>query len=307
MDFILQFLYRGIIKYNTATKKLEGDLANCDLSKNYASIHCTLRADSLWQDGTRVSRDDIFATYNLFKTTDVNPGLKQLLNGVELSERGDTLIFSAKDADTLVLDALMLPIINAKDAEAIIAGKYDPKTAMTSGAYEYTTTEIDSQTKMKKIVIQKTTKFPKEKIYIGKYNFKFFPDKKSLLRYEDSLGIIYTPTDTTELPRSPRLNPYRYLLPQHVSLFVNSEKIKTELRKLILFYLDNLKYPSLNLIDKKEIVNPFFTNEKITPSVKDLNFGNVLKSLGYYKKDELSAVLSQRLDAAIKAQTAQDF
>lgn len=307
MDFILQFLYRSIIKYNTSTKKLEGDLANCDLSKNFATIQCTIRADSLWNDGTHVTRDDVFATYKLFKTTDINPGLKQLLSDVDVTEKGDTLVFSAKDADTLVLDALMIPIIRSKDADAIIAGKFDPKTTLTSGAYEYVTTEVDSQTKMKKIVIQKTTKFPKDTIYIGKYNFKFFPDKKTLLRYEDSLGIVYTPTDTTETPRSPRLNPYKFLLPQHVSLFVNSEKVKLEMRKLILAKLDGLKYQSLDLTDKKLISNPFFTAEKITPDTKNINLADVMKSLGYYKKTELSTVLSQRYDTAIKAQTAQDF
>jgi ABC-type oligopeptide transport system substrate-binding subunit len=87
MDFILQFLYRGMIRYNAISKKLEGDLASCDLSKNYATIQCTLRSDSLWSDGTHITRDDIFATYNLFKNTDVNPGLKQLLSNVEILEK----------------------------------------------------------------------------------------------------------------------------------------------------------------------------------------------------------------------------
>jgi hypothetical protein len=201
----------------------------------------------------------------------------------------------------------MIPIIHKKDAEAIQAGKFDPKTTLTSGAYEYVSTEIDSQTKTTKIVLQKATKVQKDTIYIGKYNFKFFPDKKTLLRYEDSLGIIYTPTDTTEVPRSPRLNPYRFLLPQHVSLFVNSEHVKHELRKLILSRLDSVNYTTLDLTNKKLLTNPFFTDTKITPTEKILPLPEILKSLGYYKKEALSSVLNDRLDTAIKAQTAQDF
>lgn len=201
----------------------------------------------------------------------------------------------------------MIPIIQKKDAEAIQSGKFDSKTALTSGAYEYVSTEIDSQTKTTKIVLQRATKNQKDTIYIGKYNFKFFPDKKTLLRYEDSLGIIYAPTDTTEVPRSPRLNPYQFLLPQHVSLFVNSERVKHELRKFILSRLDGIKYTTLDLTNKKLLTNPFFTDTKIAPTEKILPLPEILKSLGYYKKEALTSVLNDRLDTAIKAQTAQDF
>jgi hypothetical protein len=201
----------------------------------------------------------------------------------------------------------MIPIIKASDIENVKNKVFDPKKITTSGMYEYVSTEVDSQTKATKVVLQKNTKTVDSKIYIGKYNFKFFPDKKELLKYEDSLGIIYAPTDDNlEIPRSPRFNAYNFLLPQYVSLFLNTERLDIDLRKLLLTTINTFKYPNLNPSLKKFIENPFFGSEKITPEIKDQNFASALKNLGFYKKDALESVLNQKIDTAIKAQTAQD-
>ena len=39
-DFILSFLYRGLLKHNPLSRTMEGDLANCDLGKSLTQIKC---------------------------------------------------------------------------------------------------------------------------------------------------------------------------------------------------------------------------------------------------------------------------
>jgi len=41
-DFVLRFLYRGLLRYNPESKVMEGDLANCDITKNLGEIRCFL-------------------------------------------------------------------------------------------------------------------------------------------------------------------------------------------------------------------------------------------------------------------------
>ncbi len=39
-DFILSFLYKGLLRYNAVSRTMEGDLANCDLGKSLAQVKC---------------------------------------------------------------------------------------------------------------------------------------------------------------------------------------------------------------------------------------------------------------------------
>ena len=307
-DFILQFLYRGLIRYNIQDHKLEGDLASCDLSRNFATIECNLRGDGVWSDGSHVSKEDVLGTYDFLKNTDTNPELKQLLANIDISTKGDSLIFSGKNADMLILDALMIPIIRKSDIESIKKQAFDPAKASTSGPYVYAGVALDDQAQSKKILIQKNEKVPTDKVYIGKYTFRFFNDSKTLLKYEDSLGMIYAPKEPlSESPKSLRFTPYRFLLPQYVSLFLNSEKLGVDLRTAILQELGEMNLP-LSSEREKVISDPFFGTGNTTPVLaKEKNLTSILRAAGFYKKEELADVISKKLDTAIKNQTAAEF
>ena len=71
-DYMLRFLSRSLLRYNIATKQMEGDLANCNLGKNFSEIKCYIKNDATWSDGKPVTKDDIMATYSLFQNTEIN-------------------------------------------------------------------------------------------------------------------------------------------------------------------------------------------------------------------------------------------
>ena len=51
---------------------MEGDLANCNLGKNFSEIKCYIKNDAFWSDGKPVTKEDIMATYSLFQDTETN-------------------------------------------------------------------------------------------------------------------------------------------------------------------------------------------------------------------------------------------
>lgn len=85
-DYMLHFLSRSLLRYNIQTKQMEGDLANCNLGKNFSEIKCYVKNDATWSDGTPVTKEDILATYSLFQTTEVNKTASKLLAGITITD-----------------------------------------------------------------------------------------------------------------------------------------------------------------------------------------------------------------------------
>ena len=74
-DFVLHFLYRGLLRYDSVSKVMVGDLANCDISKNLAEVRCYFKSGAVWSDGSKIGPEDVLATYSLLAETDTNKKL----------------------------------------------------------------------------------------------------------------------------------------------------------------------------------------------------------------------------------------
>lgn len=77
-----------------------------------------MKNDNKWSDGTFITKDDIFATYQLLKETDINKPIKNILANITIQDQGDYIQFSGK-ADILMLDIFLYPIIQRNVAEKI--------------------------------------------------------------------------------------------------------------------------------------------------------------------------------------------
>jgi hypothetical protein len=54
-DFVLRFLYRSLLRYDIGSRTMQGDLANCDLGKNFSEIRCYVKDGARWSDGTPIT------------------------------------------------------------------------------------------------------------------------------------------------------------------------------------------------------------------------------------------------------------
>lgn len=118
-DFILRFLYRGLLRYNPETKVMEGDLANCDISKNLGEIRCFFKTGATWSDGTRITIEDALATYSLLAETDVNKKLQSALSKFAITREDATLVFRSTNSSIETLQLLTIPIIKKSVSERI--------------------------------------------------------------------------------------------------------------------------------------------------------------------------------------------
>ncbi|MCK9272519.1 ABC transporter substrate-binding protein [Candidatus Gracilibacteria bacterium] len=307
-DYILQFMYRSLLRYNFESKKMEGDLANCDLGKNFSTIKCYIKDGATWSDGNPVRKSDILETYNVLKNTDINKGLKSILNNIEVNDNGGYIEFSSKNADVLLLDAFTIPIVKKEQIESFkdsnLAQNISP---ITNGAFDFSKKEFDTEYNAKKITLTKSiNKIYDNDYYISKIVFKFFQDKNNLLKNENTLNIIF-PSDEKELLVSPRYRKYDYLFPQYIGLFLNTEKIiSLDLRKAILFQLENATYLEYGESKGKKVNNPFLGDELIIPEITNKNFVSIINSLGFFKKEHLIGEINKKYDNLLKPKSTSN-
>lgn len=308
-DYILQFLYKSLLRYDSTTRKMEGNLANCDLWKDFSRIKCFIKGWNTWSDWSPITKNDVIATYQTIKETDINKTFKQILETVEINDKWEYIEFSSKNADVLLLDIFAFPIVKNSQLENILAWKINDKTIVTSWQYLFNQRELDLKFNTKKITILKNNDLTNTWSFIWKYVFKFYWDTNSLLKNEDSLNIIFEDSNTKKMFVSPRFLSYKYILPQYIWLFLNTEKINNaDLRKFLLFQLENWNYG--NLYDKdlwKEIFNPFFTDDKLTPILVNKNIVSILNSLWYYKKDTLISDTTKKYAEMLKPQKTNSW
>ena len=64
--YIINLLYRTLLKYDLKEEKIVSDLANCDIS-NLLYVECYIKDNIKWSNGNNITREDIISTY---KTSD---------------------------------------------------------------------------------------------------------------------------------------------------------------------------------------------------------------------------------------------
>lgn len=297
-DFVIKFLYRSLLRYNSTTKQMEWDLVTCDLWENFSKIKCFLKKDSKWSDWTVLKKEDIFKTYDLLRNTDTNIFYKKLLANLEITDKWDFIEFNTKNPDTFVIDAFFFPILPASQIDQIKDSKIKPEDYITTWYYKYLKKEVDSTTNSKDVtVVRNDTLAPKD-VYMWKYIFKFFNSSQELIDNQDTLGIIYSPSWLDI--KNPKLEEYSYLLPQYIALFLNYDKIKEPLRKIILSSIQYDKLKSLDTNKWKIIKNPFFWEQDITPELKNKDLNTTLEWLWYFKKEKLLANVDKNVEDTYK-------
>lgn len=291
-DYLLRFLSRSLLRYNIETKQMEGDLANCNLGKNFSEIKCYVKNDANWSDGTPVTKEDILATYDMLQNGNINKTAKKLLENITINDQGEYIEFSGK-ADVLVLDMLLYPIIQKGVVDKIRNNTFTISDNLSAGPYVFEKRESDEKTKIDKVSFIKNGQNNKEQTYIQRYVFRFFHDNSELIANKDSLNAVF-PNNTIDSLASPRFNEYKFIFPEYISLFLNAEKVGPELRSLLLGSLAKTSFPSLDEKTGKILKNPFFTDESILPEGFDAKkIEAAMKNIGYFKKETLATEISK--------------
>lgn len=292
---IIYMLYRWLLKYDFEKDEIVWDLANCNL-KNISYIECYLKDNIYWSNWEKITPEDIIATYNILKNSDINNTLWSLIKDTTIENRAWVIIFSSKVKDINFLTALFQPIVAKNVLDNIwnkeLYGKFNPIDGLYSGAYKIDTVSYDDSLWIQKLILAKNEHYKEKEILVSKYIYKIFKDSNHLLKHKELINVFF---DKNRLiwDTIPRLSKNNYFYNQYNSLFINEERIKSlQLRNFILWKID------VNNILKslwkwyKEVWSIFLNPEtSLNFEIKNSNIENIMKDIWYFKKDFLANML----------------
>lgn len=292
---IIYLLYRSLLSFDYTKNELTSDLANCNI-KNLWYIECFLKDDIYWSNGEKITADDVIATYNILKNSDINNTLWALIKNTTIENRAWVITFSNKVKDINFITALFQPIVSKNVLDNIgnkeLYGKFNPIDGVYSWPYIIETVSYDDSLWIQKLILTKNSFYKEKEILIWKYIYKIFKDQNHFLKHKDLMNVFFDKNriigDTL-----PRLAKNSYFLNQYNAVFINEERIKsTELRNFILGKID-VNNIVKNLWKSYKEVNSIFLNADSSQKyeIKNSNIENIIKETWYYKKDYLANII----------------
>lgn len=292
---IIYLLYRSLLSFDYKKNEITSDLANCNI-KNLWYIECFLKDDIYWSNGEKITADDVIATYNILKNSDINNTLWALIKNTTIENRAWVITFSNKVKDINFITALFQPIVSKNVLDNIgnkeLHGKFNPIDGVYSWPYIIETVSYDDSLWIQKLILTKNSFYKEKEILIWKYIYKIFKDQNHFLKHKDLMNVFF---DKNKIigDTLPRLAKNSYFLNQYNAVFINEERIKsTELRNFILGKID-VNNIVKNLWKSYKEVNSIFLNADSSQKyeIKNSNIENIIKEIWYYKKDYLANII----------------
>lgn len=294
--YIINILYRSLLKYDVKEKKIVSDLANCDIA-NLAYIECFLETNSYWSNKTPITVKDIAATYNILKTTNVNPVIKTLLAETTIEEKTNSIVFKNTKKNINFLNIFFQPILNEWLINNLwieeLSKPFSPnKESLYSGKYKVSLIKEDKNLWIVELVLEKNENYFNNNVYIDKIIFKFFKNSSFILKNKDIINI-FNDNENIIWKSVPRLQSNYYSLPKYTSIFINNEKIVSKsLRNFILNKIDREKLIKVLWKERyKEVLNPYLTDYVIDKEIENKNIESIMENSWFYKKSELAKII----------------
>ncbi len=287
--YIINLLYRSLLKYDLKEQKIVSDLASCDIS-NLLKIECYLKDNIFWSNGKPITAEDVIATYTILQNTWVNKVNSSLLEWTKIKQNGNTIIFTNEKKDINFLNIFFQPILSEETINSIwtdtIFWDFPTNGQIYSWDFQITNISSDMTIWITKIFLERN-EF-NNKWNISKLIIKLFPNINSLLQNKESINIFNDYANVIS-NATPRLEEHKYTLPQYVSLFINQDNIENnDLRNFILNSINTNNL--INILWKEnfnEVNNPYLTEISIEKELSNKNFENIVNSLGYIKKSKI--------------------
>lgn len=285
--YIIQLLYRSLLKYDIEKHQFVWDIAKCDIS-SMVNIECIINEDAKWSNGENITTEDLVATYQLIKETGSNKILVSLLQSTEIETRdNNTIIFKNTRKDTNFLNVFLQPILNKKFIDTLskenITWKFPVNWWIYSWRFVIEKVSEDENLWITKLTLQKNEFYDKSNI--SKIVINIFPDINSFKKNHQAVNV-FNDTDNNIWNTIPRFQAQKYTLNSFVWVFLNQNKItSTDLRYYILNKLDTSKLIKVLWEQNYEVINnPFLSEDNISQEPKNKNFDSVMKSIWYKKK-----------------------
>ncbi len=209
--------------------------------------------------------------------------MQSSLAKLAITREGDAIVFRSSTPSSELVHLLSTPIIKKSVTEKFRNGTIKPEDAVFSGPYSLEKRDNDTIHQAERISLMRNN-IPWNGAGYSKFVLRFYPDKENLLAQTDSLNFIYPDSSITEAP-SARFDTGKFLTPDFIAAFANTERVSLGLRQIVLPIITKVR-PAETDNQNYAVKNPFFTDT----SVVETGSGDIdkrLATLGYFRKKAL--------------------
>lgn len=231
-----------------------------EISEDHKTYTLYLKQNMLWEDGDRITTDDVEYTFNLIKNPDYKSPLSLNFRGVEM-QKGDEyqIKFTTNNIYAPFLNNLTFGILPQhlwKDATptSFFLAEYNLKP-IGSGPFKFSKLKKDKGGRILTYQMERNENYYGKKPYIKKVTFKFYPDEETSIEALNKKEILavgsISPVNKNKIKKS---NIHSIKLPRYYAVFLNQTKNKA-LANL------NIRKALALATDKGKIIRDVFNNE----------------------------------------------
>ena len=262
---LTELIYSGLFTYNSKGEIIPQLAKNYEIKDQARVYEVFLKENVFWQDGEKLTADDIIFTIKTIQDPDYKSPLRAKWLGVKIEKISDLGIrFKLKESYSAFLENLTVKILPKhiwKDipAENFLLTIYNLQP-IGSGPYLLKEINQNKLGYIDSLVLSYNPTYFGKKPFIREVTFKFFENEDELLKAAKKGEIkgfsLSSPKNLSKC--NPELKPYFLSLPRYFAVFFNPEKqkiLKDKNVRLALNYGIN-KYEILEeILGKGEIVN----------------------------------------------------
>lgn len=264
VDRILKLLFLPLLDFDESGKAIPAIASDFQISADGKTIVLPIRTDLTWQDGSRLTAEDVVFTFQMIQAAPEDSVYKRVLDYVSGCQKiGDSsVIFTFHDAFSGNLSALRFPILSAE----YYAGQTDPKsqpnmTPMGSGIYS-----MRSYTQAAELILEKSAFYDGEPTNIPYIRVKLTASEETDI-YSFAQGITdVLVTDALEVGHSIDERVSRiYQYPSQEYDFIGFNFHRSLFRDKALRQAVAYALPKENLLDSVYLQYGSMTNTPISP------------------------------------------
>lgn len=317
---LTQLVFAGLMKYDK-----EGKLVP-ELAKEYKILEegkvfeVSLKDDLLWQDGEKLTIDDLIFTIEIIQNPDFKSPLRAAWVGVGLEKISDkTLRFKLREPSAIFLENLTLEILPRHIWQNIPAQNFPFSIynlrPIGSGPYQIEKIEQNNSGYIKTLTLLPNPKYKEGKPKIEKITFRFFDKEGNLIKAAKRGEIqgfsIMNPKNYGYF-KGKRFKNHIFTLPRYFTVFFNPEKSEIladkKVREALNYGTDKEEIIKLALFGKGKIANspilPEVYGFKAPSKIYEFNQNKaeeILEEAGFIKNE------SGLREKAVKEKTAFQF
>lgn len=303
---LVEILFSGLLGYDEKGKIVKELAKDYQIKENNRDYEFELKDEIFWQDGEKVTSEDIIFTLGLVQSPYYKSPLRIEWSGVSVEALTEKkVVFHLQKPYSSFLETIARLKILPKHIFEDIPAENFPWTLTSkeylqgTGPFKIKDIQEDKSGYIQKIILERNENFFGEKPFLKKISFHFYQNLEDLLkaaRVGEIDGFSVSEPKYLKVLEKEGFNAYKLFLPRYFALFFNAkdfELLNKEVRNALSYSLNKEEILEKVFLGEGEIINsPVLSNYygfEPPTEISEFNLElaeNILEKEGFQKNPE---------------------